>query len=135
MQITGSCHCGHITFTGITDPNKVVICHCSDCQIMGGSAFRTVVIVEGSRFALSGEIKKYIKTGSSGNPRVQAFCPECGTHIYASADEAEPAQYNLRLGTVAERDQLKPTIEMWCESAQTWLHPVDGTQRFARHPG
>lgn len=135
MRITGGCHCGNIKFEAVADTQKVVICHCSDCQIMGGSAFRTVAMVDGDSFNLSGEVSKYIKTGSSGNPRVQAFCPKCGSHIYASANEENPSQYNIRLGTVDQRNELPPKIEMWCDSAQDWLEPISGTKRFPQQPG
>ena len=41
MQINGNCHCGAVSFTAEIDPSRVMICHCTDCQVMSGSAFRT----------------------------------------------------------------------------------------------
>ena len=32
MKIHGSCTCGFITFEAEADPEKVAICHCTDCQ-------------------------------------------------------------------------------------------------------
>jgi hypothetical protein len=59
-----------------------MICHCSDCQTLSGSAFRTVVLTHEDAFKLlTGELKIYVKTGESGTKRPQAFCPECGTPI------------------------------------------------------
>ena len=43
MQIDGSCHCGLISFTAEVDPSRVVVCHCSDCQVLSGSSFRIIV--------------------------------------------------------------------------------------------
>ena len=43
MKVDGGCHCGRITFEAEVDPAKVLICHCTDCQSLSGSAFRTVV--------------------------------------------------------------------------------------------
>ena len=37
MRIDGRCHCGAITFEGEIDPDKVAICHCTDCQASTGS--------------------------------------------------------------------------------------------------
>jgi hypothetical protein len=31
MKVTGACHCGTITIEGEADPEKVSICHCTDC--------------------------------------------------------------------------------------------------------
>ena len=39
MKIHGSCHCGAISFTALVDPQKVLICHCADCQKLHGNAF------------------------------------------------------------------------------------------------
>jgi hypothetical protein len=44
MKIDGRCHCGYITYEAEIDPEKVMICHCTDCQTLSGSAFRTVVL-------------------------------------------------------------------------------------------
>nr|WP_235885280.1 GFA family protein [Bradyrhizobium frederickii] len=84
MKIDGKCHCGGITFEAEVDPTTVVICHCTDCQTLSGTAFRTVVPTkEGSCRLLSGAPKSYVKTGESGNRREQTFCPDCGTPIYS----------------------------------------------------
>src|SRR5207245_1799285 len=86
MKIDGACHCGYITYEAEVDPEKTVICHCTDCQILSGSAFRTVVLTREDTFKVrSGEPKIYVKTGESGTQRPQAFCPECGTPIYSAS--------------------------------------------------
>ena len=82
MKIDGGCHCGNITYEADIDPDKVVICHCTDCQTLSGSAFRTVALSREGTFKLrSGEPKIYLKTAQSGAKRQQSFCPECGTPI------------------------------------------------------
>src|SRR5690606_36972007 len=84
MKIDGACHCGRVRYEAEIDPAKVVVCHCTDCQTLSGSAFRTVVPArEGTFRLLSGALKIYVKTAESGNRREQAFCPECGTPIHA----------------------------------------------------
>jgi len=85
MKIDGCCHCGYITYEAEIDPEKVMICHCTDCQTLCGSAFRTVALTrEGTFKLLSGELKIYVKTGENGAKRPQSFCPECGTPIYST---------------------------------------------------
>ena len=37
MKIDGRCHCGCITYEAEIDPDKVMICHCTDCQTLSGS--------------------------------------------------------------------------------------------------
>ena len=55
MKIDGGCHCGNITYEAEVDPERVSICHCTDCQQLTGSAFRTSIPVPDHAFKLSGE--------------------------------------------------------------------------------
>ena len=36
MKVTGSCHCGQITYEAEVDPETVRVCHCTDCQKLTG---------------------------------------------------------------------------------------------------
>ena len=73
MKVTGRCHCGQISFEAEIDPAQVRICHCTDCQTLTGTAFRTTVPSLPGTFVLrSGTPKIYIKTqkaGTSGRTR------------------------------------------------------------------
>jgi len=116
MKIDGGCHCGSITYEAEIDPNTVTVCHCTDCQTLSGSAFRVVVPAKGDGFKLlTGEPKIYVKTGESGRKRVQSFCRDCGTPIYSS-DVTDPQMFNIRVGTVRQRAELRPKVQLWCRS-------------------
>jgi hypothetical protein len=76
MKINGACHCGNIQYEADIDENKVILCHCSDCQQMSGAPFRGVVVALSDTFSIQGTTKDYIKTtADSGTPRAQSFCP------------------------------------------------------------
>jgi hypothetical protein len=125
MKINGGCHCGAIKYEAEIDPAKVAICHCTDCQTLSGSAFRTVVPAKKEGFKmLAGEPKIYIKTGESGRKRVQSFCANCGTPIY-SCDPTDPQVYSIRLGTAQQRAQLAPKLQLWCRSSLPWTKHLD----------
>ncbi len=88
MKIDGGCHCGYVTYEAEVDPDKTAICHCTDCQSLSASAFRTIVPAPSSTFKiLTGEPSIYLKTGESGAVRPQGFCPRCGSAIYSTALE------------------------------------------------
>ena len=125
MQVDGSCHCGRITFKADLDLDKVGICHCSDCQTLSASAFRTVAMVPESDLHLTGTPKVYIKTGDSGAKREQAFCGECGSAIYATSVGDGPKVYNLRVGTIRQRAEIVPKMQYWTRSAVDWLKQLD----------
>ena len=102
MRVNGSCHCGYITFEAEADPDKTMICHCTDCQAGTGSAFRVSVPVSGADLTISGEPTRYMKTtADSGQVRMQGFCPRCGSPIYSTSPGGGPqASYMIRVGTL-----------------------------------
>ena len=135
MKVDGGCHCGFITFEAEIDPADVGVCHCTDCQSLSGTAFTTYVFAPRAGFKLlSGTPKIYYKTGSSGAKRAQAFCPECGSRMYASAAVAEPERYNLRLGTIRQRHELRPQVQIWCRSALGWVMDLGSVKQVPRQP-
>jgi hypothetical protein len=125
MQVTGACHCGAIRYEAKVDPNAVSVCHCSDCQILTGCAFRISVPAEpGSFRLLAGSPRIYEKTADSGRVREQAFCERCGSPIYATSPGPEPRIYNVRVGTMNERQQLRPSRQIWYRSRLAWLPEI-----------
>jgi len=135
MKINGECHCGAISYEAELDLEKVGICHCSDCQSLSASAFRTIAMVSGGSFAITkGTPKEYVKSGDSGNRRIQAFCPDCGSGLYATAADGNRDVYNIRLGTVQQRRDLIPQFECWRQSALPWLPASKSTRKFDRNP-
>lgn len=125
MLVTGACHCGAIRFAATVDPSRVVVCHCADCQVLTGTAYRVVVPAPVETFQLHGEPKRYVRTGDSGAKRVQAFCPECGTPLFAVALEGA-RQVSLRVGVLDQRAQLKPSLQIWMRSALPWAESLTG---------
>ncbi|MCT8328890.1 GFA family protein [Albidovulum sediminis] len=125
MKVDGRCHCGSVRFEAEVDPAKVVICHCTDCQTLSGSAFRTVVpAAEGTFRLLAGRLKRYVKTGESGNEREQTFCPDCGTPVYSAPVGPQPKVVALPVGAIRQRDALVPSDQYWSRSAQAWLRTL-----------
>jgi hypothetical protein len=77
MKVDGACHCSFIAIEAEVDPENVTICHCTDCQIGTGTAFRVSVPAPGKTFKMTGQPAIYLKTtAESGNPRAQGFCPK-----------------------------------------------------------
>jgi len=134
MNIDGGCHCGKISYTAEIDPDTVAICHCTDCQTLSGSAFRTVVPVKKECFHVRGEPRVYVKTAESGRQRAQAFCPDCGTPIYATS-AVDPQVYSLRLGTARQRGELAPKMQQWSRSACGWLADIPSLARIEKQRG
>jgi hypothetical protein len=126
MKVDGACFCGAITFEAEIDPESVLICHCTDCQRIASSAFRLAVGArEGSFRLLTGAPTIFVKTADSGRRRKQAFCPTCGTALYAAPADAGPGFFGLRAGTLRQYRDLVPKRQIWCRSAVPWLHDLE----------
>jgi hypothetical protein len=134
MKIDGACHCGAITIEGEADPEKTTVCHCTDCQTGTASAFRVSVPVPGETFKMKGQPAIYVRTtAESGNARAQAFCPTCGSPIYAtSPGEGQQAVYMVRVGILRQRDQFVPTRQIWFRSARPWTTQLDAVPKVEK---
>lgn len=131
MKIDGGCHCGHITYEAEADPEKVIVCHCTDCQVISGTAYRTVAFIQDTAFTLlSGDLKTYVKIAQSGNERAQCFCPHCGSHIYATETGDGPRVFGLRTGTARQRAELQPKKQYWCGSAHDWALDISDLEQI-----
>lgn len=120
MHIDGGCHCGAVTFTAVVDPGRVMVCHCTDCQVLSGAPLRAVVAAPIDTLVVSGPTKSYVKVAQSGNRRAQVFCPECATPLWATAPE-QATSVVIRLGCVTQRAALRPSVQIWRHSALPWV--------------
>ena len=131
MQITGRCHCGEVTYQAQVDENKVFNCHCTDCQIISGAPFRTVVMSMPDAVTFTGATpKEYIKIAESGNQRAQGFCANCGTALYATSVGEGERIYGLRLGAVEQAAELIPNTHIWYRSHKPWLDNLADMSTF-----
>jgi hypothetical protein len=136
MKVHGACHCGSITIEADVDPDRVTVCHCTDCQSGTGSAFRVSIPAPASTFKMTGRPALYEKTAESGNRRAQAFCRQCGSPIYSTTPGDGPKEaYMLRVGILKERGQLIPKRQIWYRSAQAWVEGIAGLPKSETQQG
>jgi hypothetical protein len=124
MHVDGKCLCGSLEYEAEVDPASAHICHCTDCQVLAGSAFRTTVFVTGGFRFLRGRPNTFVKVAESGNRRVLAFCPTCGTSIYSRPEDGKAGYFGLRIGSLRQRHELMPRTQCWRRSAQSWVNLV-----------
>ncbi|MFE8645712.1 GFA family protein [Sphingomonas sp. NCPPB 2930] len=135
MNVDGQCHCGAIAFEAEVQPGTISICHCSDCQTHSGSAFRANIPAPAAGFRLTkGAPRTYVKTAASGTRRLLAFCQECGSPLYACAEENPPI-YSLRIGVIKQRQQLgSPDRQIWTRRAFGWVKFGEDMDAFEGQP-
>lgn len=133
MKIEGGCLCGKVRYTADAEPAFVGICHCKNCQKASGAAFATVVAIPSSTLSVSGSAKRYADKGDSGKTLHRVFCPECGSSLMDEA-EAMPGVSMILVGTLDDPSWIKPTTEIFCDSAQPWVSLAGERQRFPKMP-
>lgn len=130
MHITGGCHCGAIRYEAEIVPERISICHCTDCQRLTGSAYRVTAPARAEDFRLTGIPKAYAKHGDSGGLSLQFFCPNCGSPLYRT--DGDGGSIGIRVGSIDQRHALTPNKQIWCRSALSWVENIEPLPRFDR---
>lgn len=125
MDIDGACHCGFISYRATINPQCMSICHCADCQMLTGSPYRVSVLTAADMIVMTGAAPKiYSKRGDNGRNRLQHFCGECGSPMFASGEEADENEWAIRWGSIRQRTELSPRRQIWCRSSAPWIHKL-----------
>ena len=122
ILVNGECHCGKIKIYAKVKLSEVRACHCTDCQKMSGAPLRAIAVASADTIEIKGQPKEYIKIGDSGNKRIQAFCPNCGTQLFAS--DVGKRLYNLRTGFLEQKNELKPKTHVFTHSSMPWVNGI-----------
>ncbi len=135
-KIEGSCLCGQVTYSSSSEePAMMVVCHCPDCQKQSGTAYSTNVLVPTSSIRFDGDSRgQYVVNGDSGQPVTRNFCKNCGSPLTTEL----PAFDNLaavKAGTLSDSTWVKPTMQIWCDSAQPWGALDDSVAKAPANPG
>ena len=122
IKINGGCYCGDITITGEVLSDKIMACHCTDCQKFSGEPFRAFAGIAADAVKISGSVSEFLKIAESGNERVQGFCGKCGSHLYAT----DPAKtlFVIRTGCLDQHHKLVPAKYIFGKSAVDWAGEI-----------
>lgn len=133
QRMSGGCLCGAIRYSAEAKPAFTAVCHCRNCQKQTGTAASVIVGLPAGSLSIVGPIKTFDDTGDSGKSVRRQFCPECGSPIITDV-EAMPGLTFLKAGTLDDTSWLKPVMEIYCDSAQSWVPHVPDAQRLPKGP-
>lgn len=119
INVYGSCHCETIKIEALIKKSEVRACHCTDCQKMSGAPLRAIAIAPANNVTIYGKPKEYIKIADSGNKRIQAFCENCGTQLFAT--DMNKKKFNIRVGFLEQRKELEPKNHVYTNSSVSWI--------------
>jgi hypothetical protein len=134
-KLAGGCLCGTVRYTAVAEPTIFALCNCTHCQKQSGAAFSVKIGIPKGALKFTSEKRCVFEDkGSSGMPVYRHFCAKCGSPIYSDV-VAIPGLDFIKAGSLDDSSWLKPTISVWCESAQHWVKQPEGMASFAQiHP-
>lgn len=119
MSHSGRCLCGAVRLVTRADPLTCRACWCRVCQYIGAGSGTVNAIFPHAAFSVTGTTRDYPCTADSGNRLHRHFCPECGTHLFATVEE-RPEIVVVRVGAMDAREALRPASTIWVASAPGW---------------
>ncbi|MGB0113440.1 MAG: GFA family protein [Ilumatobacteraceae bacterium] len=122
MTRTGRCLCGAITYEVSGDLIATAVCHCDNCQRQSGGAFSVNLVVHESQLAVSGDLSTFEDRGEHGDAVYvrRQFCGQCGSPIVSALVQTDGV-VAVKAGTLDDRSEVLPAVEVWCETKQPWV--------------
>ncbi len=88
--LKGSCNCGEVRFSVLSDDSKNSACHCGQCRKQSGN-YWTSGYANVSSFDISGEVKWF----QSSETAKRGFCPKCGSFLFWKAHDEDGMSFSL----------------------------------------
>ncbi|MET0962377.1 MAG: GFA family protein [Noviherbaspirillum sp.] len=133
-KIEGGCLCGSVRYSTEVDPVMTAVCHCKHCQRQSGSAFSPIAAFpKGTLQIDKTHLTVYDDVGDSGMPVKRSFCSKCGSPVYTEVS-AMPNLEWIKAGTLDDTAWFQPAVNIWCDSAQSWINMAETSANFARNP-
>ena len=129
---TGRCLCGAVQFTLAVDPLAARVGWCRDCQHLAANG--TVnLLVPADALRVNGSVAEHSKAADSGSEVTRQFCPNCGTHLFAKSS-ARPQFRVVRAGNLDEPSSIRPSTNIWADSAPAWACLDSTLEQVAQQP-
>jgi hypothetical protein len=115
---TGGCHCGAIRYEITSRPIAMLICHCRDCQQIGGGAYTPVVYLPAKAFRITkGALSHYSTQSERGGENKRGFCAGCGSRVTGAESERG---IGVTASSLDDPILFKPSMHLWVCDAQPW---------------
>ncbi|KAL2850416.1 Mss4-like protein [Aspergillus pseudodeflectus] len=123
---TGSCLCEAVKYELHGKPVKCAVCHCDSCQQFSGSVFMANCWFKQNEFKIvcgRDSIQTYDERATvSGLTMKRSFCRICGSSLFQqTAQLQELGLVSVTSGTMDDRSDAQPTLEVWCRNRRQWL--------------
>jgi hypothetical protein len=131
---SGGCACGAIRYEIRSEPIFQNHCQCLQCQKRSGTGHSSYLTFTGRADAtIVGEAATWRVAGDSGNEKVHAFCPTCGSPVYLTFD-AMPDNVAVHATSLDDPGRFKPQVVTYNFRAHAWDTIDQSLQIFEKMP-
>jgi hypothetical protein len=131
---TGGCACGAIRYTTHHAPTFQNHCQCRDCQRRSGAGHGCwLTFAARAEMAITGEARDWEVAGDSGNVKIHAFCPVCGTPVFLRF-AAMPDLIAVPAGSLDEPARFAPQALTYRVRGLAWDAIAPALPAFERMP-
>lgn len=126
-SLKGSCLCGAVNYTVADEFTYALICHCSQCRRVTGSAFKPFGGIERAKLKVTGKLRIYGDVMTH-----DAHCRDCGSLLYSIVSEGTMA--HVTYGTLIDAPTLEPSAHIFVGSKAPWYTIRDALPQFEAFP-
>ncbi|MDW6004689.1 GFA family protein [Vibrio mangrovi] len=135
FPIHGSCQCGQVTYELLAAPQKVMACHCQECQKLSSAPFSVTAMMSAENIRFSGKMKEWSRVADSGNTNIAKFCPDCGTRIYhVNPEVPDSIKLKLKPTGLADASLFAPSMHIWISEKLSWYTIPEGMPTAEKQP-
>jgi hypothetical protein len=131
----GGCACGAIRYETRSEPIFENHCQCTDCQKRSGTGHGSyLTFPQRADVKVTGNASEWRVAGDSGNQKIHAFCPTCGTPVYLTF-AAMPDLFTIPATSLDDPGLFNPQVLTYSKSGHAWDKVDPSLQTFERMPG
>ena len=127
MTRVASCRCGQLTAACEGEPIRISVCHCLNCQKRSGSSFAAQARFPIESVVTTGRSASWSEVGDSGNRFTQYFCPDCGSTVHYTINDAADGLVAIPVGAFADPQFPPPEYSVYESRKHRWVDIVGGS--------
>ncbi|MDI7861458.1 GFA family protein [Rhizobiaceae bacterium n13] len=130
----GGCACGAVRYETSSEPIFENHCQCRDCQKRSGTGHGSyLTFPRRAEMVITGEARSWRVAGDSGNEKIHAFCPICGTQVFLTF-AAMPELIAVPAGSLDDPEMFKPQVVTYAARGHAWDTIDTDLRKFERMP-
>lgn len=127
----GGCLCGSVKYEIKGVLQDIYYCHCNDCQILSGSAYHVLGLVDTGNIATLGTtLTCYTRKTRSGYEMTREFCAQCGTPLFLRSTRFDDVEM-VTVSSLYDKNALTPSFQIWVSCKSPWSDIDEEVRSFS----